>query len=42
MLSNEHMGGRFAYNVPAEYSGKSSNANLISYEENQFRGGQTL
>ena len=33
------MGGRFAYNVPAEYSGKSSNANLISYEENQFRGG---
>ena len=30
-------GRMFAYNVPAEYSGKSHNANLISYEENQFR-----
>ncbi|WP_418747955.1 ABC transporter permease [Frisingicoccus sp.] len=29
-------GRMFAYNVPAEYSGKSHNANLISYEENQF------
>lgn len=28
-------GRMFAYNVPAEYSGKSHNANLISYEENQ-------
>lgn len=30
-------GRMFAYNVPAEYSGKSHNANLISYEENQFK-----
>ncbi len=29
-------GRMFAYNVPAEYSGKNHNANLISYEENQF------
>ncbi len=30
-------GRMFAYHVPAEYSGESHNANLISYEENQFR-----
>jgi len=29
-------GRMFAYNVPTESSGKSYNANLISYEENQF------
>lgn len=29
-------GRMFAYDVPAENNGKSYNANLISYEENQF------
>ena len=29
-------GRMFAYNVPAEMKGESYNANLISYEENQF------
>ena len=30
-------GRMFAYEVPAENNGKNYNANLISYEENQFR-----
>lgn len=30
-------GRMFAYDVPAENSGKNYNANLITYEENQFR-----
>lgn len=30
-------GRMFAYDVPSENSGKSYNANLISYEENQFQ-----
>ena len=30
-------GRMFAYDVPSENSGKSYNANLISYEENQKR-----
>ena len=30
-------GRMFAYDVPSENNGKSYNANLISYEENQFQ-----
>ena len=34
---NRAYGRMFAYDVPSENSGKSYNANLISYEENQFQ-----